>query len=302
VWVAKGPVYIATTYTTMSYIHRLPLRLLGPVAAIARFGEGGADARRDDVRSIKSPRAQASRTGKRQVASAFNAFRRIRIAFAATPSSRSRDNNAVGRTCVNESRGHQTLPLGKVVRAADFPQPEASGHGLVEMTRGQIENRLDKSCSRLLSRSFAIILLPSIAPPASELPRLRIAVSGTVASAIFRCSLTVRPIFLAGHATDLIQRPRLPVSHLMSESNRNSADDHATIVSHNARWGLILFAVYVVLYLGFMILAAYFPQQMAQTTPIGSVNVAIVYGIGLIVAALVLAMVYTFISRSSDAD
>ena len=55
------------------------------------------------------------------------------------------------------------------------------------------------------------------------------------------------------------------------------------------------------LYLGFMILAAYFPEQMARTTPIGSVNVAIVYGIGLILAAFVLAIIYTFISRSSDA-
>ena len=37
----------------------------------------------------------------------------------------------------------------------------------------------------------------------------------------------------------------------------------------------------------------------AQATPIGSVNVAIVYGIGLILAAFVLAIIYTFISRSS---
>ncbi len=87
----------------------------------------------------------------------------------------------------------------------------------------------------------------------------------------------------------------------MAGTNRPSADDHASIISHNARWGLILFAIYVVLYLGFMILAAYFPEQMARTTPIGSVNVAIVYGIGLILAAFVLAIIYTFISRSSDA-
>jgi uncharacterized membrane protein (DUF485 family) len=87
----------------------------------------------------------------------------------------------------------------------------------------------------------------------------------------------------------------------MADANRPSADDHASIISHNARWGLILFALYVVLYLGFMILAAYFPEQMARTTPIGSVNVAIAYGVGLILAAFVLAIVYTMISRSSDA-
>lgn len=63
---------------------------------------------------------------------------------------------------------------------------------------------------------------------------------------------------------------------------------------------MILFAIYVVLYLGFMILAAFDPEAMARPTPIAGVNLAIVYGVGLIVAALLLAFVYTLVSKSAD--
>ena len=74
-------------------------------------------------------------------------------------------------------------------------------------------------------------------------------------------------------------------------------EDHPTLVSRNARYGLILFAIYVVLYLGFMLLSAFAPAAMKQPTPIGGVNLAIVYGFGLIVAALVLALIYMVLCR-----
>ena len=86
----------------------------------------------------------------------------------------------------------------------------------------------------------------------------------------------------------------------MANIEQRSGGDHAAVISHNARWGLILFALYVALYLGFMIMSAYFPEKMSQPS-IAGVNLAIVYGIGLIVAALFLAIVYTFLARSSDA-
>ena len=86
----------------------------------------------------------------------------------------------------------------------------------------------------------------------------------------------------------------------MSQSNHGPAEP-SPVDRHNARWGLILFAIYVALYLGFMILAAFNPEQMAKPTPVAGINLAIVYGVGLIVAALVLAFVYTLVSRSPDA-
>jgi uncharacterized membrane protein (DUF485 family) len=68
----------------------------------------------------------------------------------------------------------------------------------------------------------------------------------------------------------------------------------------HARWGLVLFAIYVVFYAGFMGLAAVRPEVMGQPTPLGSVNLAILYGMGLIFLALLLALVYLFVSRSAD--
>ena len=73
-------------------------------------------------------------------------------------------------------------------------------------------------------------------------------------------------------------------------------DDHPQTISRNARNGLVLFAVYVVLYLGFVLLNAFEPQRMQQPVLAG-VNLAIVYGMGLIVAALVLSLVYMFLCR-----
>jgi uncharacterized membrane protein (DUF485 family) len=73
-------------------------------------------------------------------------------------------------------------------------------------------------------------------------------------------------------------------------------DNHPETVSRNARNGLILFAIYVVLYLGFMLLSAFDPQRMQQPVLAG-VNLAIVYGIGLIIAALLLALIYMLLCR-----
>lgn len=63
------------------------------------------------------------------------------------------------------------------------------------------------------------------------------------------------------------------------------------MTSWNARLGLVLFAVYLLLYVGFVGLNAFAPQAM-EATPVAGVNWAILYGFALIVAALVLALVY----------
>jgi uncharacterized membrane protein (DUF485 family) len=73
-------------------------------------------------------------------------------------------------------------------------------------------------------------------------------------------------------------------------------DDHPHTITRNARNGLVLFGIYVILYLGFMLLSAFAPQRMQQPVLAG-VNLAIVYGMGLIVAALALALIYMFLCR-----
>ncbi|MDX2051840.1 MAG: DUF485 domain-containing protein [Polyangiaceae bacterium] len=64
-----------------------------------------------------------------------------------------------------------------------------------------------------------------------------------------------------------------------------------TRIQRNARYGLILFVVYLALYAGFMAVSVLGPREMAVPVLFG-MNLAIVYGFVLIVAALVLALVY----------
>jgi uncharacterized membrane protein (DUF485 family) len=73
-------------------------------------------------------------------------------------------------------------------------------------------------------------------------------------------------------------------------------DHHPETVSRNARVGLALFAVYLVLYGGFMALNAFAPERMGSA-PFGGVNLAVLYGLLLIVGAFVLAVVYMFLVR-----
>ncbi len=63
-----------------------------------------------------------------------------------------------------------------------------------------------------------------------------------------------------------------------------------------ARLGLVLFSVYFVLYVGFMLLNVFDPAFM-ERTPFAGVNLAILYGFGLIGAALVLALLYAWLCR-----
>lgn len=62
-------------------------------------------------------------------------------------------------------------------------------------------------------------------------------------------------------------------------------------MQYNSKLGLILFAVYLLFYGGFVLLNSFSPHSM-ESTPILGVNLAVLYGFGLIIAAFVLAMVY----------
>jgi uncharacterized membrane protein (DUF485 family) len=68
-------------------------------------------------------------------------------------------------------------------------------------------------------------------------------------------------------------------------------DDHLELSTLNARAGLWLFFVYLAFYAGFMGLATFAPRAMAMPVLAG-VNLAITYGVALIVGALVIAGIY----------
>jgi len=71
----------------------------------------------------------------------------------------------------------------------------------------------------------------------------------------------------------------------------NNEVKDTSILSRNARLGLVLFTVYLLLYGGFMAMNVMSPKQMAEPSLFG-LNLAILWGFGLIVAALVLALLY----------
>lgn len=74
-----------------------------------------------------------------------------------------------------------------------------------------------------------------------------------------------------------------------------SEEEHAHHIERRARYGLVLFATYLVLYGAFVLLNAFAPAVMS--TLVGGVNVAVIYGFALIVAALVLALIYDWLCR-----
>ena len=71
--------------------------------------------------------------------------------------------------------------------------------------------------------------------------------------------------------------------------------------SHHTRLGLVLFVFYLLLYGGFVLLNTFSPDTM-EATPIAGVNVAILYGFGLIISAFVLSLVYGLFSKSPEDD
>jgi uncharacterized membrane protein (DUF485 family) len=67
----------------------------------------------------------------------------------------------------------------------------------------------------------------------------------------------------------------------------------------NARLGLFLFGFYLLLYGGFVGLNTFAPETM-EATPLAGVNLAILSGFGLIVAAIALAVVYGLACKAGD--
>ncbi|MEM9646791.1 MAG: DUF485 domain-containing protein [Planctomycetota bacterium] len=59
----------------------------------------------------------------------------------------------------------------------------------------------------------------------------------------------------------------------------------------NAKLGMWLFGVYLLLYAGFVFINAFSPDTMSNIVYAG-LNLAVVYGFGLIFSAFVLAMIY----------
>ncbi|MDA0834479.1 MAG: DUF485 domain-containing protein [Planctomycetota bacterium] len=69
--------------------------------------------------------------------------------------------------------------------------------------------------------------------------------------------------------------------------------------TRNARIGLIMFVIYTGFYSGFVFLNAFYPKLM-EITPIGGINLAILYGMVLILAAFVMSLIYGYLCRTNE--
>lgn len=74
--------------------------------------------------------------------------------------------------------------------------------------------------------------------------------------------------------------------------------DHS--IEYKTRLGVILFFVYLLVYAGFVAIGIFYPQMMGAKA-IAGLNLAFVYGMGLIVLAIIMGLVYNyFCTRHED--
>jgi uncharacterized membrane protein (DUF485 family) len=72
-------------------------------------------------------------------------------------------------------------------------------------------------------------------------------------------------------------------------------------VNYKSRLGIIMFVIYLLFYVGFVAINLINPLIMESTVVFG-LNLAVVYGIALIIVALILALVYDTLCRRKETE
>ena len=71
-------------------------------------------------------------------------------------------------------------------------------------------------------------------------------------------------------------------------------------IAYKTRLGVILFFIYLLVYVGFVFIGVFYPDLMGITALAG-LNLAFVYGMGLIVLAIIMGLAYNyFCTRHED--
>lgn len=78
---------------------------------------------------------------------------------------------------------------------------------------------------------------------------------------------------------------------MLHEPVTESGNDQS--IPLKTRLGVIMFFVYMVIYAGFVFIGMMFPKALGAEV-IGGQNLAVIYGIGLIVLAVFMGMIYNF--------
>jgi uncharacterized membrane protein (DUF485 family) len=69
---------------------------------------------------------------------------------------------------------------------------------------------------------------------------------------------------------------------------------------YKTRLGIIMFTVYALIYVGFMAINMISPKTMANQTAVFGLNLASLYGFGLIIFALLLALFYNLLCTRKE--
>lgn len=65
-------------------------------------------------------------------------------------------------------------------------------------------------------------------------------------------------------------------------------------IPQKTRLGVVMFLIYMVVYMGFVVIGTMFPEALGVKF-IGGQNLAFLYGMGLIVLAIVMGLIYNFL-------
>ncbi len=69
---------------------------------------------------------------------------------------------------------------------------------------------------------------------------------------------------------------------------------------YKTRLGIIMFFIYALIYVGFMAINMVSPKTMANRTAVFGLNLASLYGFGLIIFALLLALLYNLLCTRKE--
>ncbi len=85
---------------------------------------------------------------------------------------------------------------------------------------------------------------------------------------------------------------------MLHEPAAPQAKDYGS--GYKTRLGVWMFLLYAIVYAGFMAINLAIPKLMAERTIFFGVNVAVAYGFGLIIFALLLALLYNFLCTRKE--
>lgn len=73
----------------------------------------------------------------------------------------------------------------------------------------------------------------------------------------------------------------------------NTTEEKESVTRQKSKLGVRLFFIYLICYAGFVIIGV-FEYELLSTTVFAGLNLAVTYGIGLIIFAIILGLIYNY--------